>query len=110
MYQPKRNYIEHGIEGFKKNFPNAASCILSNLINEKEEKCQIFEPCVLEKAYGKAFDSVIQKPEEPLDALSTDTTGQINPPGIKGNIYLQLVVDAASGHTQEFLMKKKTKQ
>ena len=43
-----------------------------------------------------------------MDAVSTDTTGPISPADHNGNVYLQLIVDAATGHTQGFPMKKKS--
>lgn len=46
-------------------------------------------------------------PENPLHPVSTDTTGPINPPDLKENVFLQLVVDAATGYTQGFPMKRK---
>lgn len=40
--------------------------------------------------------------------LQIERKGPINPADIDGNVYLQLLVDAATGHTQGFTMKKKS--
>lgn len=42
--------------------------------------------------------------------MSTDTTGPITPADLDSNVYLQLIVDAATGHTQGFHVKKKSEE
>ena len=62
---------------------------------------------MLGKTKRKPFTDVNERNDEALDAVSTDTTGPITPADHEGNIYLQLIVDAATGHTQGFPLKKK---
>ena len=59
------------------------------------------------KIRRKPFTDVNEKSDEPLDAVSIDTTDPITSADHDGNIYLQLIVDATTDHTQGFPMKKK---
>lgn len=61
----------------------------------------------MRKTKRKPLDKAIHKCEQPLDSVSTNTTGPISPPDSEGNSFFQLVVDTASGHTQGFPMKRK---
>ena len=60
------------------------------------------------KGQARVISPQLIPPRLPLDAVSTDTTGPINPPDPDGNRYLQLIVEAATGHTQGALMKRKS--
>ena len=51
---------------------------------------------------------ILDRHDKALDAVSTDTSGPISPVDYDGNAYLQLIVDAATGHTQGFPLKKKS--
>lgn len=60
---------------------------------------------MLGKEKIKPFEANTQDIRHAIDAVSTDTTGPVTPPDIEGNVYLQLVVDASSGHTKGFPIK-----
>ena len=96
-----------GLQDFKRDDPNSAAFILNKLKREKKYS-QSFVPCVIGKAKRKPFKEVIDRTDEALDAVSTDTTGPITPVDHEGNAYLQLLVDAGAGHTKGFPMKKKS--
>lgn len=64
-------------------------------------------PCVVGKAKKKPFEEGKYIAEEELDVVSIDTTRPITPEDTEGNVYLHLIVDAATGHTQWFPLKKK---
>eukprot|EP00173_Palmaria_palmata_P005419 Plantae.Rhodophyta-Palmaria_palmata.ctg9610.p2 GENE.Plantae.Rhodophyta-Palmaria_palmata.ctg9610~~Plantae.Rhodophyta-Palmaria_palmata.ctg9610.p2 ORF type:complete len:100 (-),score=8.30 Plantae.Rhodophyta-Palmaria_palmata.ctg9610:530-829(-) len=59
------------------------------------------------KTRRKPFVQKKDRQHGPLDAVSTDTTRPNDPHDLEGNAFLQLVVDAAAGHTQGFPMKRK---
>ena len=109
---PLHNTLNHAnpttIQAFKRQYPNSAAFILNQLRKEKVHNSQSCTPCVIGKAKRKSFAEVKKKDGEALDAVATDTTGPVTPAYHTGNIYLQLIVDAATGHTQGFPMKKKS--
>lgn len=55
----------------------------------------------------KPFAEIGENGHEALDAVFTGTTGPITPADHNGNVCLQLLVDAATGNTKGFSMKKK---
>lgn len=60
------------------------------------------------KAKRKPFSDTEGKNDKALDIVPTDTSGTITPAYHDGNVYLQLLVDAATGHKQKFSKKKKS--
>lgn len=48
----------------------------------------------------RPFSDTADKNDEALDAVSTDTTELITPADHDGNVYLQLLVDVATGNIQ----------
>lgn len=60
------------------------------------------------KAKRKLFTEIERRDTELLDAVSTDTTGPITPADRDGYIYIQLLVDEATRHTQGFTLRKKS--
>lgn len=83
--------------------PHTYSTISERNITKNDQSC---DPCIVGKAKRTPFSDVKDSAKGVLDAVSTNTTRTINPSDIDGNVYLQLLVDAASGNTQVFPMKK----
>ena len=96
---------QQALAQFKKTYPDAAQEITQRLPTQSRHPCV---PCVLGKSKRAPFPSNNPPPLSPLDAVSTDTTGPITPTDIDGNRYLQIIVDAASGHTTGWPLKKKS--
>ena len=65
------------------------------------------EACILGKAKRKPFLNMSNNRYEPLEAVSSDTTGPIAQSDIDGNRFLQLIADAGTGHLSGEAMKTK---
>lgn len=89
---------------FTTTYPEATQAITRKLPDQSTKPCV---PCVLGNAKRAPFPTNPAPPLQPLEAVSTDTTGPITPADIDGNRYLQIIVDAATGHTTGWPMKQK---
>lgn len=92
---------------FKRDYLNSATHILNKLATLQKQKGHTCIPCVVGKAKRRLFGERKDITNENLDEVFRETTGLITPPGMEGSVYLKLIVDAATGHTQVFSMKKK---
>lgn len=87
-------------------YPDSASYILQRLPYDGIQFLCV--PCASGKAKRAPFPNETTAPRLPLEAVSTETTGPIDPPDLDGNRYLQLIVDAVTGHTTGRLLQKKS--
>lgn len=102
LYKTMNHSNPKELQEIKNKYPNSAKYSLKPLSKEKKLKSQSCEACTIGKAKRKPFGNGSTRKEQPLDAVETDTTGPIYPPDVDGNVFLQLVVDVASGHSKGF--------
>lgn len=93
------------ISQFTRQYPHAAQEIMKKLPQQSTQPCI---PCIVGKSKRAPFPPNYSPPTQPLDAISTDTTGPITPSDMDGNRYLQIIVDGATGHTSGQPMKRKS--
>lgn len=66
------------------------------------------EACVTGKACWQLFINTTNNRYDPLEALSTDTTGPLSAADIEGNKYLQLLADVGGGWTDGHSVRAKS--
>lgn len=91
-------------EWFKNEYPDAIKYMKTLSTTQIQ---QLWPPCTEGKATRAFFKQKHQNRYALLEEVSLDTTGPITPAYIEGNRFIQILVDACLGWTDEKIMRNK---